>query len=71
MAKLSPGAQAVLSAFRTLPLDLRDAPSIAAVLRAAGEHIVPSPNQSHQIPGVLAAERQLRAWADELEGGNG
>lgn len=37
---LSPAAQAVLDAFRAVP-DLRDAPSIAAALRAAADQVVP------------------------------
>lgn len=37
---LSPAAQAMLDAFRAVP-DLRDAPSIAAALRAAADQVVP------------------------------
>ena len=37
---LSPAAKAVLDAFRAVP-DLRDCPSIAAVLRTAADQVVP------------------------------
>ena len=39
---LSPGAQAVLDAFRAVP-DLRDCPSIAAALRAAADQVGQTP----------------------------
>lgn len=70
---LSPAAQAVLDAFAASEGGVYlegDPERLAAALRAAGEHIQPNPNQSHQIPGIIAAERQLRAIAAEMEGLN-
>lgn len=70
MSELSPAAQAVMDAFTNAACgetyQLR--PGIAAALRAAGEQLEAAPGQSHQTPGIIAAERQLRRWAAELEG---
>lgn len=71
---LSPAAQKVLTAANGAssygPDDcLNDAREIAAAaLRAAGEQLDAAPGRSHQVPGIIAAERQLRRWAAELEG---
>ena len=76
MPELSPAAQAVMDAYQSASDGcyvngewIQDhAGQIAAALRAAGEQLEAAPGQSHQTPGIIAAERQLRRWAAELEG---
>lgn len=70
MAELSPAAQAVLdAAYRVGKPDRspHDELDLPAALRAAGERLEAAPGQSHQVPGIIAAERQLRRWATELD----
>lgn len=71
MTDLSPAAQAVLNAFRAVP-DLRDAPSIAAALRAAADQVVPSDSDEprNYLPALLECQRiraELLAIAAELD----
>jgi hypothetical protein len=68
---LSPAAQAVVDAWLSSERGQRmlgDPACLAVALRAAGEQLEAAPGQSHQTPGITAAERQLRRWAAELEG---
>lgn len=68
---LSPAAQAVMDAWLSSERGQRmlgDPACLAVALRAAGEQLEAAPGQSHQTPGIIAAERQLRCWAAELEG---
>ena len=70
---LSPAAQAVMDAYHAAPIvgvfpQDGDQLGVAAAMRAAGEQLEAAPGQSHQTPGIIAAERQLRRWAAELEG---
>jgi hypothetical protein len=78
MTKLSPQAQAVLNGFRAVP-NLMDAPSIAAVLRAAADQVVPTEMDLPPIAPDLGHFRQherrlirqrFLAIAAELEGSN-
>ena len=71
---LSPAAQAVLDAFRAVP-DLRDAPSIAAALRAAADQVVPEAanavgdqHDEARLDQWLRIRWKLLAIAAELEG---
>jgi hypothetical protein len=61
---LSPAARAVLDGFRAVPT-LMDGPSIAGALRAAADQVEQRwRGFSHE------ACQEIRAIADELEGGN-
>ena len=67
---LSPAARAVLDAFTAAACngggyDWRL--GVAAALRVAGEQLEAAPGASRQRWGIIAAERQLRGWATELE----
>ena len=70
MAELSPAARAVLDAWLSSERGERmlgDPACLAAALRAAGEQLEAAPGASRKTSGIIAAERQLRRWAAELE----
>ena len=75
MADLTPAAQAALNAFRAVP-ELRDFPSIAAVLRAAADQVVPDIGYeadclNEPVESELQCIRnRFLAIATELEGAN-
>jgi hypothetical protein len=75
---LSPAAQAVLDAYRSIWLDEPlecDVECLAAALRSAADQVVPEPPKNWDLISTAAArEREIRknllAIAAELEGGN-
>jgi hypothetical protein len=69
MSELSLAAQAVLDAYRDA--DIADEASVAAVLRAAADQVVPVPIKAESPEehwALLGAKNRLLAIADELEG---
>jgi hypothetical protein len=68
MTELSPAAQAVLDAYRDA--DIEDEASVAAVLRAAANEVVPVPIKADTPErhwALLGVKNRLLAIADELE----
>lgn len=64
-AKFSPATETVLNAVGAKPSRPVHCASIAAAIRAAANEL--KPKESCEIPGILAASRQLLIIADELE----